>query len=111
MINYVKSRSEYWCADTNSNISKALAASIGWAPNTGVCAPGNNLADNNATGLSLVAAGYYDNQYRNFANTCYMWSTTKYSYAYHVSLYTSNSVVYMTSSKPHYAFTVRCLRD
>ena len=111
MINYVRSKSDYWCADTNINISKALAATSGWSSSTTACAPGNNPADNNATGLSLVAAGYYDKQYRNLGNTCYMWSTTKYSYAFHISLQASRSFVSMTSSKPYYAFTVRCLRD
>ena len=63
--NYVSSQSDYYCNGNTANIAKALASTTGWANYTESsvdqdCFPGYNPDDNNNTGFSALAAGYYE---------------------------------------------------
>ena len=84
LINYVKSQSNYVCGENTNNISKALASTKGWQDcnsnynNNCECSPGDqSVTLNNATGFSIVPAGYYD-PYDSESSTC-EW-TGYYSY-------------------------------
>ena len=64
LISYVRSVPEYLCNNSTVNISKALADSLYWTTNTFTCGPGNNLADNNATGFSARPASVSNSSLR-----------------------------------------------
>ena len=84
LSDYVSSRSEYLCDATSSYIAKALAADNSWATYSGTitgyqCAPGYSPSSNNATGLSILPAGFkYGNssEFLGFGTEAHLWSTT-----------------------------------
>ena len=58
LINYVKTKSQYICGESNNNIAKAMASQTGWNSSTNSCAVGNTPSTNNATLFSAFPAGY-----------------------------------------------------
>jgi uncharacterized protein (TIGR02145 family) len=76
---YVSSQATYYCEGYSDYIAKSLASTTGWVETDDQCAVGNNLSANNATGLSILPAGYigYDNSYIEFGSIAYFWSATE----------------------------------
>ena len=115
LTNYVGSHSEYVCSNNNANITKALAANIGWRRNsTSGCSIGNNLSNNNSTWFSALPAGWCENEsYHDFSSATGFWSSTESNSnrAYSCWLHTNNKEVYISSPNKYSQYSVRCLRD
>ena len=115
LTDYVGGQSEYTCGGSSSNIAKALASTEGWNTSTGSCTVGNDQTSNNASGFSVVPAGYWDygfdidiaGDYANF------WSSTEYGTTYAWSRYLGYDYAYVGRGYGYryYGFSVRCLRD
>ena len=113
LTNYVRSQSEYVCGDTNINIAKALADSVGWYSSTTTCAVGNNPSANNATGFGTLPAGYCISGFNSDSGSAHFWSSTQSSSynAYDRNLHYSNAGVSCYNNGKDYGWSVRCLRD
>ena len=113
LTDYVSSQSQYVCGDTNINIAKALCSTTGWtSSSTDGCAPAYNPALNNATGLSLLPAGYFrsNNDYSVGRISALWLSTIDGSGPLSPYLYLPYN--YVSSSLNNYTgLSVRCLRD
>ena len=115
---YVGSQPQYRCGDSERNIAKALASTLGWGWTYG-SAPetvGYNPSENNATGFSAVPAGCYNSglcKYGRFGINAYFWSAKgdaagqALSWNLHFE-YPDLSSLYFGKD---YGFSVRCLRD
>ena len=112
---YVGGRSEYTCGGNSNYIAKALASTEGWLSTSGACQPGNQSdATNNASGFSIVPAGYYDYGFNAVGNGAYFWSTTPLtgSSVFGRFLYKYNAYMGRTNShQKQECLSVRCLRD
>lgn len=79
---YVGSQSEYVCegnticGGNTDNIAKALASSVGWDNSTTICAIGNDLSANNATGFSVVPAGVWNGSSFNYVGIMAIFRST-----------------------------------
>ena len=83
LINYVSSQSQFWCDNNSENIAKALAANSGWQTDGTYpfpCAVGNNLANNNSTGFSILPSGR-NGVLHLMGAYAYFWSASQYSYS------------------------------
>ena len=91
LTDYVSSQSQYVCGGNSMNIAKALAANIGWNGSYGgdICHPAYMLSSNNATGFSMLPAGYSRVVTSNLfpyvdcpslGSEAYFWSTTYHAY-------------------------------
>ena len=120
LINYVKSRSEYVCGNTSNYILKALSSQTGWVQYDYLndpCSPHFNSAANNATGFSLMPAGYIQgsNEILAFGGGAILWSVRN-GYINQWPHRTNGNMLWAGGGKPgdYYkksAFSVRCLRD
>lgn len=116
LINYVSSQSQFWCDNNSENIAKALAANSGWQ--TGgtypfPCAVGNNLANNNSTGFSILPSGR-NGVLHLMGAYAYFWSASQYSYSNATSclyLQTIFSTIIPYVSNPSEGYSVRCLKN
>ncbi len=110
LTNYVGSVGDYLCSGNTSRIAKALAANTDWATSSVNCAVGNDLASNNATGLSILPATDYGPGYNQSAT---LWLSTQYS----SSAGETFGLLYDAAvlNVPNYAkyspLAVRCVRD
>lgn len=78
---------EYACDNDNSAVAKSLSATWGWKSSEELCAVGNLLSNNDATGFSAVPAGFiYNAAYDGMGKKCYMWSSTEYEHNSEVSI-------------------------
>ena len=113
LTDYVSSESQYVCSSDNRNIAKALSNTMGWIGSTEICAVGNCLASNNATGFGVLPAGYYHNTFSNMGASAYIYSSTEtgtYT-CYHCSIYYGDSDVMIISDGKSEGRSVRCLRN
>ena len=120
LTKYVYAQPEYRCEYyLGSYIDKSLASTTDWNSSTNTCAVGNNQEDNNATGFSAVASGYYyggSSGYTNIGTGARFWSSTDSSsegFAINLPVdydenqhYTEHYGVAKTRG-----LSVRCLRD
>ena len=106
---------EFQC---DGDIAKAMASNADWQTGeSDPCSPGYDLSENNASGLSVVPAGYHDWEYGFYFITerSYFWTTT---------LDDDNNIYYIKfSSADGYSpaaldrvtgdcgMSVRCVRD
>jgi len=113
LTDYVSSQSEYVCGNDNTYIAKALASTTGWNSYDETCTVGNILADNNATGFSVLPAGYYNGLYNYFGNYTLFWSATENTSgsAYDRGLGYADADVGFGYNLKYYGFSVRCVRD
>jgi uncharacterized protein (TIGR02145 family) len=123
LSDYVSSQSAYYCDNNHDFIAKAFAATSGWQENADPCAVGNNLSANNATGLTILPAGFLDDggSYLEFSTMTILWSATEYNASSGSCSYLGwydamlndylnlgKNIDYMT--KDH-GFSVRCVRN
>ena len=113
MTNYVQSQSEYVCNPNYANyVATAFASNDGWNSSPIECAPGNNLAANNATGFNAMPAGQWAqdpsgiNQYASF------WGASgDSSTAYSWNLMMNHPYPVVSYDMSEWAYSVRCVRN
>ena len=107
LISYVSSA--FSCGGNSSYIAKALASQNNWTTSANICAVGNNLSDNNASGFSAEPAG--DNWSSGYGVSFWLstesqWYSPRYFYLYYTNAYVTSS----TSGRESY-YSVRCIKD
>ncbi len=124
LSNYVSLQPAYYCNENSDYIAKAFASTSGWLEDDGLCAVGNNLSANNATGLTILPAGYlYDyGLHLYFGYFAALWSATERSgtdgYCSSLQLSDSGLNEYYPGAgnnihiiSKEYGFSVRCVRN
>ena len=114
LTDYVSSQSQYVCGDTNINIAKALCSTEGWVgTSANNCAPRNNPALNNATGLSLLPAGYFrGGTVFSLGFLSALWLSTSDATGPLSPYFSSNAYHAVTNNYSNYTgLSVRCVRD
>ena len=124
LSNYVSLQPAYYCNENPDYIAKAFASTSGWLEDDGLCAVGNNLSANNATGLTILPAGYlYDyGLHLYFGYFAALWSATERSgtdgYCSSLQLSDSGLNEYYPGAgnnihiiSKEYGFSVRCVRN
>jgi uncharacterized protein (TIGR02145 family) len=116
LLTYVSSVPDFLCDSNTDYIAKALADSIYWHSSTEVCAPGNNLSENNATGFSWLPAGWrvFDGSFLEMGESSYQWTSSQLwgHSAYYLYLGRDYPEVVMSlDDLLHYGLNVRCVRD
>lgn len=123
LTDYLGSQTDYWCGDTNQNVAKSLAVSKYWHNWSygDDCVVGNAMEENNATGFSVVPAGYVggcDTHVASFGDvqrSAYFWSSTTndsyYPSAFLRRLMNATPYVDRFSYCKIAGASVRCLRD
>lgn len=117
LVNYLGGQADYWCGDTNVNTAKALACTKYWqyVNNGDVCAVGNAMVDNNATGFSAFPAGVVNESgvYGSVQHLANFWSSSSYvsSSAYLYYMRFSDSGLYRYIGGKIKGNSVRCIRN
>ena len=113
LTDYVGSQSEYRCGGNSSYIAKALASTEGWNTHTGSCTVGNDQTSNNASGFSVVPAGYWNYGFYNAGYGANFWSSTECgtNYAWFRYLDYDDATVGGGNGYRSDGFSVRCLRN
>ena len=118
LTDYVNSVSEYQCGGRSGNIAKALASTEGWNSYSGDCAVGNDPTLNNASGFSVVPAGYWSDGFGGdgfggAGSWTYFWSSgqANSNSAWGRCLYYGNAYVDRGNYGKSGGLSVRCLRD
>ena len=115
LTNYVGSQTQYQCDNSSYNIAKALASTTGWWNSSNICAVGNNPSTNNATGFSVLPAGYFGGGYYGFGGTTTFWSATGYSdlasYLRDLDYEDAGVLQYETAGPNSVGNSVRCIRN
>lgn len=116
MFGYVRSRVEYICGDDNLNFAKALCANFGWSePYQSLpCSIGRDLSTNNATGFTIVPAGYISGEKTvEFAVSARFWtaSSKNTSSSHSLSFKTGSPTVTLSSNYNDEGLSVRCVKD
>ena len=111
LINYMKSRSEYYCNSSSDNIAKAMASTTGWNASEVECSVGNNQNENNASDFNIKPT-IFENSYGT--ETGY-WTSTKTSVydnapSYRIR-YDSASISIYQGTDPYNVASVRCVKD
>jgi len=98
----------------DNKIAKSLCSKNLWSVNTSLGSPGNDLSQNNSTGLSVVPAGYrgYDGSYYNLGVGSNVWTSTEYSTSISIlrnfGIYPS---VNNLNLNKNYGFSIRCIKN
>ena len=109
---YVSSQSEYVCGDDPENIAKALASQTRWMEYYYDCSVGKDLNANNATGFSIIPAGYFYAKCMDAGITTYIWvSRGLYDVVSALSLGINSTVIGFYADEKTSGNSVRCLRD
>ena len=122
LSDYVSSQSAYYCDNNHDFIAKAFAATSGWQENADPCAVGNNLSANNATGLTILPAGFLDDggSYLEFSTMTILWSATERNgtHGHEFFLASINSFLIQSDygknigvQYKYAGFSVRCVRN
>ncbi len=114
--NYVKSQNAYTCDGNSASIAKALAATTEWGSSSDQCHPGDqSVYTNNATGFSVLPAGYYNNvgYYVEKEKAALFASATELdSYGiYNRGISYNSDGVFSDYRSKDYGYSVRCLYD
>ena len=118
LANYLLGRPPYICnfSPSVAYYSKSLAADHSWTTHNGICTIGNNLADNNATDMSLLPAGRYHADIEStldFQSVGYNHYNPLQGDNNHKIVFASfnATVTHMSGSLTAIMASVRCLRD
>ena len=105
----------YGYGGSGSDITKSMAATSGWTPNSIVGNVGNDQMKNDSSGFAAVAGGYRygSGLFNAFGSYCYYWSATElYSTtAWYRNLGAHRNDVYRGSGSKQNGVSIRCLRD
>ena len=118
MINYVSSQPRFLCDNSGGYYAKSLASRIGWSTYNNNCGVGAEYGSysrstNNATRLTLMPGGYYNNGFSSSHSTAYVWTSTQYNGNYACYRYLDWGSRYMSDYHDYmqYGYSVRCVRD
>ena len=105
----------FQCDATDGFVAKSLAATTSWNTSTEICAIGNDLTSNNATGLSILPAGFHTDHYDDLGNSAEFWLSLgmEDSKALFMDFRYDHSWPELDGDNPmnrNAAFSVRCLR-
>lgn len=114
--NYVGGQSGYVCGGNTTNTAKALASATRWNSSSNTCAVGSEPCLNNATGFSVVPAGFWSSTSFYLAgNDVFFWSSTQGetydNYAFTRLVGHDYSDLYRNDNYKGNGYSVRCLRD
>lgn len=121
LYDYVASVADYVCDESDTahaTISKALCSKEGWRQGSfSPCSAGKNSENNNATGFSIVPAGYFGAEgAKNVGISSYLWTTSENPDTWQDDAhnqYIDFGLTFMqnTSAWKKAGYSVRCLRD
>lgn len=122
MFDYVASVGDYVCEDRLDTfpqpaIAKALASTTSWREAIrDACCPGLYPENNNATGLSIVAAGCFYNVPQQTGVGAYMWTATENKESWQndaFNQYFSYGLTFIQTGggMKNAGYSLRCLRD
>ncbi len=118
LTTYVSSQIEYICDSNTDWIAKALAATAYWSTSDGVCAIGNNIAANNATGFTGLPGASRDSDgtfITTIGNNGYFWSSTERETGQQPwsrgMNYSGRSLSRYNLIGKNFGFSVRCVKD
>ena len=122
LFDYVSQQPEYLCSGLTRNIAKALASEEGWIEDhTYSCDIGDDKSTNNATGFSILPAGYgiVNSVVAQYGEEAHFWTCTEYSneqYSVYDKVRSFELLSYGVSVYPreedkNYCFSVRCVKD
>jgi len=120
MSDYVYSQAEYYCNEHHGYIAKSLASTSRWYAG-GYCEVGSNLSANNATGFTILPAGFFEGSHKSFGNYAYFWSATEWNGTHGREFYLISTNAFLTQSGyggknigvmyKDAGFSVRCVRN
>lgn len=113
---YCGTQAEWVCGGQDvAHIAKSLASDTLWRANTKVCAIGNDLTANNASGFSAMPSGYYTGGgIYGYLDIAVFWTTTAESEtsSMDIGLLSDRSYMYIDDISDKYiGYSVRCVRD
>lgn len=114
LVDYVSGQAAYACNGDSQKIAKALAAKTGWMSSYTNCSPGKLPDENNATGFSILPAGFHSQGSPGFGDQADLWSSSQVNniYAWNIYLnYDLTSVDSNHSANKDAGNSVRCLQD
>jgi len=115
LTQYVSEQDNCRCSNDQTYIAKALASNTYWNTSTNICAVGNDLSANNATGFSALPAGLINSSgfIYSLDYGTHFWSTTESASdrAWERSLGTAYPYVGRSSNYKRDGYSVRCVRD
>jgi uncharacterized protein (TIGR02145 family) len=116
LTDYVSSQPEYLCNFNTNYIAKSLAASTYWNTSSNICAIGNNLSANNATGFTALPGGlrWPDGLFSGLNLDGDWWSSTQFAdpdYACKRWLFFQQATVNWGASQKTFGFSVRCVKN
>jgi uncharacterized protein (TIGR02145 family) len=114
LIDYLKNNG-YGYGGNGTDITKSLAATFGWTPNSISGNVGNDQTSNNRSGFTAFPGGYRygSGLFNGFGSYGYWWSATEVyaTTAWYHSLSDNRNEVYRDSSSKLNGISVRCLRN
>jgi len=115
LVNYVKSKEEYFCGNSPTKIAKAFASTTGWASNSGACTAGNEMVMNNSLGFNAYPSGFFGNgDFSSVGENSAFWTGSQNAVGIGSTwgLYYNNTGMYPSSNvNKANCYAVRCLRD
>ena len=113
MTEYVQAQSEYVCNPSYTNyVASAFASNEGWMSSGIGCAPGNNLAANNATGFNAMPAGQWAQDPSGISQYASFWGASgDSSTAYSWNLLVNHPYPVVSYDMSEWAYAVRCVRN
>jgi len=113
LTDFVQAQSEYACNPTYTNyVASAMASNEGWNSSPIECAPGYNMASNNATGFNAIPAGQWAQDPSGIGQYASYWGASgDSSTAYSWNLLMNHPYPVVSYDMSEWAYAVRCVRN
>ena len=113
LTDFVQAQSEYACNPTYTNyVASAMASNEGWNTSPIECAPGYNMASNNATGFNAIPAGQWAQDPSGIGQYASYWGASgDSSTAYSWNLLMNHPYPVVSYDMSEWAYAVRCVRN
>ncbi|MCR5114237.1 MAG: fibrobacter succinogenes major paralogous domain-containing protein [Bacteroidales bacterium] len=113
---YCGTQSDWVCGgEAVEHIAKSLASDTLWRATNKICAIGNDLTANNASGFSAMPSGYFTGSgFYGYLDIAGFWTTTaeNETSSLDICLLSDRSYMYINDSSDKYiGYSVRCVRD
>lgn len=110
---YVRSQDDCICQNDRQRVAKALADTRGWNSCSEDCTPGKDPELNNASGFSIMPAGYYALDYMQFGVSALFWSATEKNELNALARQVYYCYVHVEGgeTRKYIGASVRCVRD
>jgi len=113
--NYLISNGYNYDKTTENKTAKSLSSTSLWMTGTTAGSPSCDANQNNATGFSMVPAGYrgFDGYFYLLGSGADMWTSTSYSTDFAIlrAVGYNTSLLGITNSNKNYGLSVRCLKN